>query len=129
MSSIRYLHIWVEDLKRIFMTLSNSIQIAFWTLINFSKSNLNVNFHFDSNYKVMFMHSKSQHNYAYLPFSLGPRNCIGQNFALMEAKVILAKLVKSFDFVLDPTQNFGVRQKTTLTPFDGARCTILPRLD
>jgi len=30
---------------------------------------------------------------AFLPFSLGPRSCVGQNFALAEAKVILGALL------------------------------------
>src|SRR6185312_13626284 len=33
---------------------------------------------------------------AYLPFALGPRNCIGSKFALLEMKVLVAYIVKRF---------------------------------
>ena len=35
----------------------------------------------------------------YLPFIQGPRNCLGQYFALLEARIVLARLVAGFDFV------------------------------
>ncbi|RNA23236.1 cholesterol 24, partial [Brachionus plicatilis] len=67
-------------------------------------------------------------SYTFFPFSLGPRNCIGQNFAKIEGKLILAKLIQHFDFELDPNQSFDVVQYTTLRPVDGVRVFIKPRI-
>jgi cytochrome P450 len=40
--------------------------------------------------------------FAYLPFGAGPRKCIGSTFALQEATLVLAAIVKRFSFQLRP---------------------------
>ncbi|KAJ8045530.1 Cholesterol 24-hydroxylase [Holothuria leucospilota] len=65
--------------------------------------------------------------YAYFPFSLGPRSCIGQQFALVEARVVLTKLLQKLKFQLVPGQNFGITERLTLKPADDCRHYLLPR--
>jgi cytochrome P450 len=64
---------------------------------------------------------------SYLPFSLGPRNCIGQYFANMEAKIVAARSLKEFKFTLVPGQDLTRRNVVSLFAAKGIRMTIQRR--
>lgn len=53
---------------------------------------------------------------AYIPFARGPRTCIGMNFAKYEIKLIVATLLRHFDYELLPGQSFKAYPVATLTP-------------
>lgn len=65
---------------------------------------------------------------AYLPFATGPRQCIGNAFALMEAQIVLATVARKWRLSLVPGQNAVVDPKVTLRPRDGVRMTLTPRV-
>jgi cytochrome P450 len=48
--------------------------------------------------------SDGRHHFAYLPFGAGPRQCIGNNFALMEAGLIIATIAQKYRLTLVPGQ-------------------------
>ena len=52
---------------------------------------------------------------SYLPFLVGDRNCIGQRFAMMEAKVIVATLLQSFTLTADQAQYDTITPTLTVT--------------
>lgn len=65
--------------------------------------------------------------YAYLPFGGGPRVCIGNMFAMMEARLILAAIAQRFSFALAPNQTVAAEQLLTIRPAHGIKLVLNKR--
>ncbi len=72
--------------------------------------------------------SEGRPKYAYMPWGAGPHVCIGKNFALMEAMMILSAIAQRFQVTLVPDQTIEVEPRFTLRPKYGIKVTIKERL-
>ncbi|MEO8669003.1 MAG: cytochrome P450 [Bauldia sp.] len=70
---------------------------------------------------------KRMERYAYLPFGIGPRMCIGAAFALQEATIVLAMLMRNFTLRMEPGQTVWPLQMITLRPKDPLMMTARSR--
>jgi cytochrome P450 len=62
----------------------------------------------------------TRHRYAYFPFSSGPRLCIGNEFALMEATLVAAMMAQRYRLELaDPQRAIAPEAKLTVRPQGG----------
>jgi cytochrome P450 len=71
--------------------------------------------------------SKAIERYAYLPFGAGPRVCIGTAFALQEATLVVATLMKHFVLDLVPGQSVWPVIEFTTKPRDGLCMAVTSR--
>ena len=62
----------------------------------------------------------------YVPFGAGPRNCIGAAFAQVEAKVVLSRLLQTFDLDL-VSDNVHPHMGATLEPRPGVTMWVRRR--
>ncbi|CAF4995062.1 unnamed protein product [Rotaria sp. Silwood1] len=72
--------------------------------------------HWHEPYKFDPSRFNQRHPDIHLPFGSGPRSCIGQNFAMLEAKIMLAMIIKRFRFELIPGQKHVPEITVTLRP-------------
>jgi cytochrome P450 len=65
--------------------------------------------------------------YAYFPFGGGPRICIGNSFAMMEATLLLATIARRFRLALTPDATVTPLPTMTLRPEGGVKVRLIRR--
>lgn len=65
------------------------------------------------------MPNENNTDFRYVPFSGGPRKCIGDQFALMEGQIVMTYLLKHFDFEIENEDSIGMTTGATIHTTNG----------
>ncbi len=72
-------------------------------------------------------HKKNIPPYTYFPFGGGPRMCIGNNFAMMEMQLIVARMIQRFNLKKIDPEEIGLMPMVTLRPSNEMLCIVSER--
>lgn len=66
-------------------------------------------------------------DFRFIPFSGGPRKCVGDQFALLEAIIALSIFLQNLNFELTPEQKISMTTGATIHTTNGLYMTLSPR--
>ncbi|XP_044004041.1 cytochrome P450 4C1-like [Aphidius gifuensis] len=113
-SKMKYLHRVIKEVLRLYPSvtrvaryITEDMQFGKYTVPAGCNLTLHINqIHMDPNLwpnptkfdpdRFLPENSINRNPYAYIPFSAGPRNCIGQKYAQLEAKMVLTEILRKW---------------------------------